>query len=64
MKENVSKQNFYHDMQEVIGPSNDQQKKAAEELTKIKTTGNGKLGKTILCGLEIFDGITQSNNEN
>ena len=37
-------------------------KKATEDLTKSMTTEKDKLEKTILNGLENFDGATQRNN--
>ena len=42
-------------MKEVLKPSIDQQKKSAEELTKIKTTEIHKVGITVPKQLENYD---------
>ena len=59
MQEKLSNQNFYHDLEEVIESSMQQQK----ENTKALTTGNEDLGKTNLQGGENYNQITRRNNE-
>ena len=64
LKEKLSKQCFYHDLQKGSEISIFQQKKSADELTTSKTKEGEKFGNTILKGLQTYDEITQRNNEN
>ena len=64
MKEKQTKYFCYLDMQKTTEPSIDQQKKSVVELTKAITTGNEKIGNTILKVLKTYYEKTEDDFEN
>ena len=46
LKEKLREQNFHHDMETNLAPSEDQQKTSVDQLRNAFTAGNETLGKT------------------